>query len=292
MAGDRVLAPLPRDSGALRQRLREARLYLVTDDSTPDGDLPRLVAEAVAGGVDMVQLRRKLVAPAQLLPLARQLREACARGGALFLVDDHLDLALASGADGVHLGQEDAPVHEARERLGEGAIVGLSTHNSDQARAAIHLPVDYISAGPVFSTPTKPGRPATGMAYVEEAARLSRVPVVAIGGLTSAAEAVRAGADLVGVVRAICRSENPRASAQRLRSELDSVPRWPWLTLNGEPRKVAPGETVLSLLGQLDVAPDSVAVELNGKILPRAAFPSQGLGADDVVEVVHFVGGG
>lgn len=292
MAPDRLQAPPQTDAAARRRRLLEARLYLVTDDATPDAELPRLVAEAVAGGVDMVQLRRKLVHPEELLPVAQELRQVCSRGGALFLVDDHVELAVAVGADGVHLGQEDTSVEKARQRLGEGPIIGLSTHDPDQARDSVRLPVDYISAGPVFVTPTKPGRPATGMGYIAEAARVSRVPVVAIGGLTSAREAVGAGADIVGVVRAICGAESPRAEAQRIRDEAATTRRWVWLELNGERHKVAPDETVASLLGRLQVSPDSVAVELNGTILQRQHLGAQTLHSGDVLEVVHFVGGG
>lgn len=292
MAPDRLQAPPHTDAAARRRRLREARLYLVTDDATPEAELPRLVAEAVAGGVDMVQLRRKQVQPEKLLAVAQELREVCARGGALFLVDDHVELATAVGADGVHLGQEDSPVGKARQLLGEDPIIGLSTHGPDQARASVHLPVDYISAGPVFATPTKPGRPATGMAYVEDAAGISRVPVVAIGGLTSASEAVAAGADIVGVVRALCGAADPRAAAQRIRAESESTRRWVWLELNGERRKVAPDETVASLLHRLHVSPDSVAVELNGTILQREQLGERDLHSEDILEVVHFVGGG
>ena len=276
----------------LRARLRAARLYVVTDDSTALDDLPALVEAAVAGGADLVQLRRKGEPWTQLVEVAGQLAGICRRGGSLFLVNDHVDLALEVGSDGLHLGQEDTPVPEARERLGPRPLIGLSTHTPEQARLAQRLPLDYIAAGPVRATPTKPDGQEVGFSQVSAAAQVTRVPVVAIGGLDEGASAIEAGADMVAVVRAVCWAGDPELAARRLRREAESAPAWRWITLNGEPRKSLPGETVLSLLGRLGAAADGVAVELDGAILPRERLGEVELAAGAVVEIVHFVGGG
>ncbi|MGH7611304.1 MAG: thiamine phosphate synthase [Candidatus Dormibacteria bacterium] len=280
--------------GARRERLRSARLYLVTDDATPEADLPRLVQEAVAGGAEVVQLRRKAVAAKDLEAVARRCCQAAHEQGALFLVNDHPELALRVGADGVHLGQEDLPPQAARELLGPELLVGLSTHDRAQLARTVDQPVDYISAGPVRETPSKPGRPAVGWEYVRLAAAHARVPVVAIGGLGPgmAAEALRCGADLVGVVRAICSAVSPRGAAEELRAELGAEAPWVWLQVNGSSRKAVPGETVSDLLERLGVDSRAVVVELNLTILRGEQLRAQQLREGDALEVVRFVGGG
>lgn len=279
-------------SAGRRERLRAARLYVVSDDQTPLSGLPQLVAAALEGGADVVQLRRKREEPDELLGVARELAALCHRMGALFVVDDHLELAMRAGADGVHLGQEDTPPEQARARLGPAALIGLSTHTAAQADAARALPVDYISAGPVYATPTKAGRPAVGLGYVTAAATRARVPVVAIGGLESGREAVRAGADMVAVVRAVCSAADPGPAARRLRAEAGAAPRWRWIQVNGEARKSPPGEAVDGLLSRLAVDPAEVVIELDGQILPREGLSSTAVTEGSVLEIVHFVGGG
>ncbi len=277
-----------------RARLRAARLYLVTDDHTPAAELPALIAAAVAGGVEVVQLRRKLDPPSELVELARSCRQAAQAGGALFLVNDHLELAAAADADGVHLGQDDLDPEAARVRLGAELLIGLSTHDSEQLRRSRHQPVDYISAGPVRATPSKPGREPVGLEYVSRAARSASVPVVAIGGLGpgSAAAAIAAGADLIGVVRAICRAADPGAAAATLASEIDGASSWIWLEVNGALRKCPAKGTVAALLEGLEVDPSSVVVERNGNIVKGLALAQLRLESGDQLEVVRFVGGG
>ncbi len=285
----------PSATGASRRaRLREARLYLVTDDATPEERLPELVSEAVRGGVQVVQLRRKQASPEELHQLAQRCRDRAREGGALFLVDDYPELALEVDADGVHLGQDDLDPTRARQLLGPECLIGLSTHDRDQARAAVRRPVDYISAGPVHATPTKPGRPPVGLAYVSEAARLARVPVVAIGGLGpgEAGAAVRAGADMVGVVRALCSAPDPGALALRLRREIEGAARWTRLVVNGEERRVPPGCTAEELLASLGVGERRAVVERNGEILEQAHLARVRLAEADRLEIVHLVGGG
>ena len=276
----------------LRTRLRASRLYVVTDDLTPLEKLPDLVQAAVAGGADLVQLRRKREPWAELVELARSLQEICHRGEAIFLVNDHVDLALAAQADGVHLGQGDVAVQEARERLGDRPLIGLSTHTPDQALKAQLLPLDYIAAGPVRATPTKPDSVEVGFQQVTAAALVSRVPVVAIGGLDEGASAIEAGADLVAVVRAVCAAPDPRLAASKLRQEAAAATPWRWIRLNGEPRKSPPGETVLELLARLGVEPAGVAVEVDGRIVPRERLATELVSEGSALEVVHFVGGG
>jgi thiamine-phosphate pyrophosphorylase len=202
-----------------REVIKGARLILITD---PRSDLAARVEAAVRGGVDVVQLREKRAAE-QLLSLAEDLREVCARGGALFTVNDDVELARLSGADGVHLGQEDETTARAREILGPGAVVGRSASSVVEAREAVREGADYLGVGTVFATPTKPDAQVAGLALVEEVAR-ERLPLpwFAIGGITpdTAPEVAAAGAPGFAVVRAILDAEDPESATRELRSLL------------------------------------------------------------------------
>jgi thiamine-phosphate pyrophosphorylase len=277
-----------------RAQLRQARLYLVTDDETPESDLPALITRAVAGGVDVVQLRRKQSQPQDLTELGARCRDSAHDGGALFLVDDHVDLALEIEADGVHIGQSDLGPTEARSRLGGELLLGLSTHSKQDVVRATGQPVDYISAGPVHMTPTKPGRPAVGFEHISVAAAGAAAPVVAIGGLgvESVSKAMAAGADMVAVVRAICRADDPAAVAAELRAAIAASPSWISLSVNGQPRKAPPGSSIESYLELLELPLEGVAVELNGEILRASVLAASALESGDELEVVHLVGGG
>jgi thiamine-phosphate pyrophosphorylase len=196
-----------------RERLHRARLYLICDDR-PDSFLE----QALRGGVDIVQLRMK-DAPAQaILAAAHRFAEVCARHDALFVVNDDPELAAAANADGVHVGQDDASVAQARALLGSDRLIGLSTHTPAQIDAAASAGVDYIGVGPVHATPTKPGRPAVGLDLVRYAAHHAAVPFFAIGGIAAEnVEAVRAaGAQRVAVVRALTEAVDPEQAAARL----------------------------------------------------------------------------
>jgi thiamine-phosphate pyrophosphorylase len=199
-----------------RARLRAARLYLVC----PVAFGPHLDA-ALRGGVDVVQLRDKSASDDELLAAAASFGALCRAQGALFIVNDRPELAAAAGADGVHVGQDDAPVARARELAGEESLVGLSTHTPAQVDAAEEA--DYIGVGPVHATPTKPGRPAVGLDLVAHAAARAAVPFFAIGGITSEnlAAVVAAGAARVAVVRAITDAGDPEAAARELRAGLE-----------------------------------------------------------------------
>jgi thiamine-phosphate pyrophosphorylase len=209
---------------ALRARLSRARLYLCTDAREGRGDLPGFLDAALAGGVDIVQLRQKGLEARQEMEYLRVFREACDRHGALLAVNDRADIAHAVQADVLHLGQDDLPVPAARAIVGEDILIGRSTHSDEQASAAAAEPgVDYVCAGPVWPTPTKPGRAAPGVKLLEYvAARREGRPWFAIGGIDSGnlAEVLDAGARRIVVVRAITEAADPRAAAEELARRL------------------------------------------------------------------------
>ena len=207
-------------AGGRRERLARCHLYLVT---RPRPDLEQVVASALEAGVRLVQYRAKQADDRTRLAEATALRELCRRHGALFLVNDRLDLALAVDADGVHLGQDDVPPAVARRLLGPECLIGRSTHDPDQLRQAIADGCDYVGVGPVHATPTKPGREPVGLAYVRQAAAEATLPWFAIGGIeASNLEAVRqAGASRVAVVRAITDAADPAAASRELLRALE-----------------------------------------------------------------------
>jgi thiamine-phosphate pyrophosphorylase len=200
------------------EALSRARLYFVVE-AVPD----ELVRAALRGGVDMVQLRTKDASDDEVLAAAARFRAVCDEFGALFWLNDRPDLALEARADGVHVGQEDMPVVEVREQVGSRLLIGLSTHTPAQFDAALHSEADQLSVGPVWETPTKLGRPATGLEYVRHAAAVGgERPWFAIGGiqLGNIDEVVAAGARRVVVLRAIRDADDPQAAAAALRAAL------------------------------------------------------------------------
>lgn len=200
--------------GGLRDRLRASRLYLVTPVMAGLGTFVELV---LAAGVDVVQLRDKALEARELLRAAEVVRRRTVEAGALFIVNDRVDLAIAAGADGVHLGQGDLPVALARAQLGPAPLIGLSTHRFEEFATA-DPEADYLGVGPVFATPTKPGRPAVGLELVNRAAATVERPWFAIGGIDPAtvAQVVDAGASRVAVVRALTDAADPSGAARRL----------------------------------------------------------------------------
>jgi thiamine-phosphate pyrophosphorylase len=202
------------------ERLRGAQLYFVTDLQP---GLEALLSAALAGGVDMVQLRDNSASDSELLAAAPTVRRACDEHDALFWVNDRPDLARRCGADGVHVGQGDLPVDAARRVAGRELLVGLSTHSPRQLDAALELDADELSVGPVWETPTKAGRAAAGLDYVRyAAAHAGGRPWFAIGGidLDNVHRVVSAGASRIVVVRAIRDAVDPRAAAEALRAAL------------------------------------------------------------------------
>jgi thiamine-phosphate pyrophosphorylase len=211
------LAP-PDAAGPLRrERLRTARLYFVCD-ARPHGEDPEgIVRAALNGGVDIVQLREKELDRRAIEVAGATFRRLCDTYSALFIVNDDPALARSCRADGVHLGQDDVAVADARATLGADLLIGLSTHSREQIDGAEGA--DYLSVGPVWETPTKEGRPAVGLELVEYAAQHASLPFYAIGGIdpSNAHEVVEAGARRLCVVRAIRDADEPAAAADQLR---------------------------------------------------------------------------
>lgn len=213
-------------------RLASARLYLCTDARRERGDLAEFADAALAGGVDIIQLRDKgSPGEQQFGPLEARdelaaleiLAEAARRHSALLAVNDRADIARAAGADILHLGQDDLPLPVAREVIAPQTLIGRSTHQSGEAARALTEDVDYFCVGPCWPTPTKPGRPAPGLDLVREVATMdSAKPWFAIGGIDEERlpEVLEAGATRIVVVRAITGADDPKAAAERLRAAL------------------------------------------------------------------------
>ena len=180
-------------------------------------ELGPLLDAVLAGGCRLVQLREKSLPPVELYPLALALRRRCREAGCLFIVNDRVDLALAVEADGVHVGQDDLPAREARRLLRPGMLLGVSTHDEIQARHARDDGADYVAVGSMFPTGSKPGFQLVGPELVKRVRPDIPVPLVAIGGITvnNVAEVIRAGADAVAVISAICAAPDPAAAARR-----------------------------------------------------------------------------
>ena len=205
--------------------LASARLYLVARQELRSGKLADLVPELAAAGVDVVQLREKEMEAGELLRAAAPVLEACREAGVPFIVNDRPDVALILGADGVHVGQNDLPPEDARRLMGD-RIVGWSTHREEEVDEATRRDVDYFAVGPVYETPTKPGRPAAGSDLIRYAAKTeTSVPWFAIGGIDpSNLDAVlEAGARRIVVVRAITEASDPAEAAATLRRTLDTI---------------------------------------------------------------------
>ncbi len=194
---------------------------MVSDARAAEGDLPEFLERILSAGVDIVQLREKNAEAGDLLRWSSIFRDVASRHDALFMINDRADVALAAGADGVHLGQNDLPAGVARRILGSDALIGLSCHSSED-HAAAPTDADYLTAGPVFATPTKPGRPGTGMGLVRSAAVHVTRPWFAIGGIDPATvePVVRAGATRIVVVRAVTDAPDPAVAVRQLLAEV------------------------------------------------------------------------
>ncbi|GAC1338483.1 MAG: thiamine phosphate synthase [Candidatus Dormibacteria bacterium] len=212
----------PRTGAWRRERLSRSRLYVVTGARQDRGDLAEFLDAVLAAGVDLIQLRERDAEVSDLLGWSAVFRAAADRHAALFIINDRPDLALAAGADGVHVGQDDLPAVWARRVIGADGLIGLSTHSAEQF-GAVSAEVDYRCAGPVHETPTKPGRSATGLSLLTRAAEHTRAtgdprPWFAIGGIDarSLGDVVAAGAQRIVVVRAVTEAPDPAAAVRTL----------------------------------------------------------------------------
>jgi len=202
--------------------LEERRLYLCTPDRP---DLEEFVDACIVGGVDIVQLRDKNLEARQVIERGRRVLRVCRDHAVPFILNDRPDLALEVEADGVHVGQGDVPPALARRILGPDIIVGLSTHAPSDLDDALDEPVDYLSAGPVSQTPTKPGRPGTGLRYLTYVVERAKTPWFVTGGVTpdSVKMMAAAGARRFVVVRYLTEAEDPKAAAKTLREAIDKA---------------------------------------------------------------------
>ena len=210
-------------ASSVRATLGGRRLYLCTADRP---DLAAFLTTCITGGVDVVQLRDKQLDARPLLARARLAAAVCRDRDVPFILNDRPDLALQCGADGVHVGQDDAPTSLARRILGPGSLVGLSTHAPAELDAAAVEPADYVSVGPVWATPTKPGRPGTGLDFVRYASATAIRPWFVTGGVSpeTVPAMAAAGARRIVVVRGLTESADPQSAARALRAAIDELP--------------------------------------------------------------------
>jgi len=198
-------------------------LYVVLDPEASQGrDLHTLLEDVLAGGCRLVQLRDKRTPMADLYDLAHALAARCREAGALFIVNDRADLALAVGAGGLHVGQDDLPAAAARRLLPAGMVLGVSTHDPVQARQALADGADYVAVGSIFPTPSKAGFQLVGTDLVRKLRPEIPVPLVGIGGITAdnGPRVIEAGADAVAVISAVCGATDPRAATREFMARL------------------------------------------------------------------------
>lgn len=206
--------------------MKDFKLYVIIDSRAANGrSLTDVALEAAEGGADIIQLREKDMAAREVVDLGRAIRKAIAGRDTLFIINDRPDIALAAGADGVHIGQDDIPPDFARAIIGKDKILGISTHSLAQALSAQKSGADYIGVGPVFSTPTKPDSEAVGLGLVREVRKAVNIPFVAIGGINAdnIAQVIGAGAGRIAVVRAVCGAKDVRNAARILKEKLDNI---------------------------------------------------------------------
>ncbi|MHC4562523.1 MAG: thiamine phosphate synthase [Planctomycetota bacterium] len=203
---------------AVTRHMQEAKLYVLVSSDMIAGSVRQTVRRIIAGGADIIQLREKHTADKNLLAMAAEIRELTDETDRVFIVNDRPDIAAIVGADGVHLGQDDLPIAEARRLLRPGAIVGRSTHSAQQIKTAINEGADYIAVGPIFKTATKDAGSTVGTELLAEALELTEVPIVAVGGITSKniGQVTAAGGKCVAVSSAVCGAEDPKSAASEL----------------------------------------------------------------------------
>ncbi|HUS48182.1 MAG TPA: thiamine phosphate synthase [Phycisphaerae bacterium] len=204
------------------QKFADVRLYVLISSSQCRGSIRELARQAIAGGADALQVREKGIPDDVVLAVAAELRELTDETGRLLIINDRPDIAAMVGADGVHLGQHDVPIAEARRLLRPGAVVGRSCHTLAQAKAAVNEGADYISVGPIFQTSTKDAGPPVGPELLTQVAAEVKLPIVAVGGINAdnVAKVVKAGAKCVAVSSAVCSADAPQAATEEIRKHL------------------------------------------------------------------------
>jgi thiamine-phosphate pyrophosphorylase len=220
-----TLEKLTLTAAGARRALGDARLMVLVGGLPTLGDLTWVVGEALAGGADLIQLREKDLPDREWLRRAREVRILTAQARARFIVNDRPDLARLAGADGVHLGQDDVTLRDARRIVGPGALIGISTHDRPQLDQAILAGAGYLGVGPVFSSVTKDFSDLAGLAFVRHAAETTALPWFAIGGINeeNIDQVLEAGASRVAVSSAVVRAPRPRLAAAALRARLDAT---------------------------------------------------------------------
>lgn len=253
-------------------------LYIVSDSAD-------VLKKAVDDGALIVQLRDKIGPESVIMEKAQEIRSYKEGRSFHFILNDDPALAVRVSADGVHVGQ-DMSTEEARRIAGPAMIVGKTTHNMEQARQAVRDGADYISVGPVYATPTKPGRPAVGLGYVREAAENLEIPFVAIGGidLTNIDDVLEAGAKTIGIVRA---HGDAKEMLRRIRG-LRTIT----IRVNGKERTVEEGTSLKDFILGTGAKAEGVIAELNAKVIQRNFWADTALDHGDVLELVSLVGGG
>jgi thiamine-phosphate pyrophosphorylase len=218
--------------------VRRFQIHLITDRKRTRGDLSRLVHQALAGGVDCVQVREKGAPALALYATVLELLPRAAEAGASLLVNDRVDVALATGADGVHLAAKSLPPGAARELLGDGPLLGRSVHSLREAREAADAGVDYVTFGHVYPTSSKPGLPPRGLVQLAEIVESVEVPVLAVGGIdaSNVGQVLRTGASGIAVISTVSEAPNPKAAAERLRRATLDSPHHPRRVLRIEPK--------------------------------------------------------
>lgn len=281
----------------VKEDWRNFQLYVITAGGChPGRPLVEVMEETLKGGAGMLQLRNKTGSRQEVLQEAKELRELTRAYHVPFIINDYPDIALEVDADGVHLGQDDLAIEEARKLLGDGKIIGISTHSLEQGLAAERAGADYIGIGPVFPTNTKPGRAAVTTSYVAEAARHIRIPFVAIGGIAlgNVSEVLSAGARKICAVSAIVGSENPAGTCRSFLAAIRSAEAGGHaisIQLNGKETTTTAGN-LEELVEQLGQSNKRLVAELNGVIIQRPGWSKAALTSGSRVELIQFVGGG
>jgi len=280
------------------------QLYCITGANYhPGRSVVDVVEQALIGGADIIQLRDKTSSKQDIRENAHKLRQLTKRYGVPLIINDHIDIALEVDADGVHLGQDDLSLAEARQLLGPDRIIGISTHSIEQGLAAQAGGADYIGVGPVYPTGTKPGRAAVTTSYVQEAAAQIRIPFVAIGGITlgNVDTVIAAGAKRICAVSEIVGADDPAAVCRAFKAKLkaaanDSEAQQPdfagtGVIVNGVAQRTT-ARTVWELICQHSLEERRIVVELDGEIVVREEWSRTSIREGAAVELVHFVGGG